>query len=94
MAPNRPGRHGPQLLSGEIFALTSDISLFHKPPQISTGDYVRIGGSWHQVARVNQKTVSLITEYSWTQKADYAQVRDHRTQEEAAAAAAATEPVS
>ncbi|WP_035764709.1 DUF3560 domain-containing protein [Arthrobacter sp. H20] len=56
--------------------------------QISTGDYVRIGGSWHQVARVNQKTVSLITEYSWTQKADYAQIRDHRTSEEAAAAAA------
>lgn len=51
--------------------------------QINKGDYVRIGGSWHEVARANQKTVSLITGYSWTQKADYAQIKDHRTSEEA-----------
>lgn len=56
--------------------------------QINKGDYVRIGGSWHEVARANQKTVSLITGYSWTQKADYAQIRDHRTTEEATTATA------
>ena len=54
--------------------------------QINKGDYVRIGGSWYEVARANQKTVSLITGYSWTRKADYAQIRDHRTTEEATTA--------
>ncbi|MHA7295179.1 hypothetical protein [Arthrobacter sp. HLT1-21] len=40
---------------------------------------------------MNQKTVLLITGYTWTQRTNYTQVRDHRCSEEATTAAAATE---
>lgn len=49
--------------------------------QIQAGDYVKIAGFWRKVVRVNPKTVSLETGYSWTDKATYAAIRDHRRPE-------------
>lgn len=45
---------------------------------IAKGDAVKIRGHWAKVARVNQKTVSVETGYSWTQTAPYAAIQDHR----------------
>ncbi|MFG1626218.1 DUF3560 domain-containing protein [Kribbella sp. NPDC049227] len=44
---------------------------------IKKGDYVRVSGHWRKVARVNRKSVSVETGYSWT---DSAVPRHHRAQ--------------
>ena len=51
---------------------------------VAVGDLVKIGGSWHTVARCNAKTVAVETGYSWTNKAPWHKVQDHRrrTQED------------
>ncbi|MFD7161568.1 DUF3560 domain-containing protein [Kribbella sp. NPDC059898] len=46
---------------------------------INKGDYVRVSGSWRKVARVNQKTVSCETGYSWTDRVPYHTITAHRT---------------
>lgn len=48
------------------------------PSTISRGDEVKIRGHWREVARVNPKTVSITTGYSWTDRATYAEIQDHR----------------
>jgi hypothetical protein len=45
---------------------------------VAVGDLVKIGGSWHTVARCNAKTVAVETGYSWTNKAPWHKVQDHR----------------
>lgn len=45
---------------------------------IRRGDYVRISGHWRKVARVNQKSVTVETEYSRTGRAAYHDITDHR----------------
>lgn len=49
------------------------------PDTIRKGDAVKIRGHWRKVARVNAKTVSVETGYSWTDRAPYAHIQDHRT---------------
>ena len=45
---------------------------------IAKGDAVKIRGHWAKVARVNAKTVSVETPYSWTDRAPYAEIQDHQ----------------
>lgn len=49
---------------------------------IKRGDYVRISGVWRKVARVNRKSVTVETGYSWTDRAPYHNVTDHRPAED------------
>lgn len=46
--------------------------------QINRGDAVKIRGNWRRVVRVNAKSVSVETGYSWTDTAPYAEIQDHR----------------
>ncbi|WP_434513212.1 hypothetical protein ABUV18_03019 (plasmid) [Clavibacter nebraskensis] len=48
---------------------------------VQKGDLVKIRGSWHRVVRVNPKTVSVETGYTWTDTAPYAQIQDLRRPE-------------
>ena len=48
---------------------------------ISKGDAVKIRGHWRKVVRVNAKTVSVETGYTWTDRATYAEIHDHRAAE-------------
>lgn len=45
---------------------------------IAPGDRVKIGGQWRIVVRANKTTVSVETGYSWTDRARYSDIRDHR----------------
>ncbi|MEV0283514.1 DUF3560 domain-containing protein [Kribbella sp. NPDC050820] len=49
---------------------------------IRKGDYVRVSGVSRRVARVNQKTVSVETGYSWTGRAPYHGITGHRSAED------------
>jgi hypothetical protein len=53
----------------------------YRPEQITKGDAVKVRGEWLQVVRVNPKTVSVETAYSWTDKVEYAAIEDHRRAE-------------
>jgi chromosome condensin MukBEF ATPase and DNA-binding subunit MukB len=53
----------------------------YSPATIRKGDAVKIGGHWRRVVRVNTKTVSIETGYSWTDRATYVEIPDHRTGE-------------
>jgi hypothetical protein len=52
----------------------------YSPENVAVGDLVKISGSWHTVARCNAKTVAVKTGYSWTSKAPWRAVQDHRPQ--------------
>lgn len=43
---------------------------------VHKGDRVKVRGSWHDVVRVNAKTVSVTTDYSWTNTTPYAEIQD------------------
>lgn len=45
---------------------------------VRKGDSVLYGRTWHQVVRVNAKSVSVATGYGWTDTVKYADIRDHR----------------
>lgn len=45
---------------------------------IGKGDAIRVGGTWYRVVRVNAKSVSVKTTYSWTDTVEYHKIRDHR----------------
>ncbi len=49
------------------------------PDTINKGDAVKIRGHWYIVARTNPKTVSVKTEYSWTERAEYAAIQAVKT---------------
>lgn len=51
----------------------------YSPATVHKGDAVKIRGHWRRVARVNSKTVSVETGYSWTDRVAYAEIQDHRT---------------
>ncbi len=42
---------------------------------VQKGDRVKIRGQWREVVRVNAKTVSVTTGYSWTDTAPYAEIQ-------------------
>lgn len=48
------------------------------PHNVHKGDAVRIGHHWRRVARVNAKSVTVETEWSWTDRAPWHTVQDHR----------------
>lgn len=48
------------------------------PDTVKKGDAVKIRGHWYRVARANPKTVSVETEYSWTDRSPWHEVSDHR----------------
>ncbi len=48
------------------------------PHNVTKGDEVKIGHWWRRVARVNAKSVSVETDYSWTDRAPWHEVTDHR----------------
>ncbi|KAB7740966.1 DUF3560 domain-containing protein [Nostocoides sp. F2B08] len=50
----------------------------YSPENVAVGDLVKISGSWHTVARCNAKTVAVKTGYSWTSKAPWHTVQEHR----------------
>ncbi|MBD8535694.1 DUF3560 domain-containing protein [Plantibacter sp. CFBP 13570] len=56
---------------------------------VQKGDRVKVRGSWREVVRVNQKTVSLTTGYSWTDTTPYAEIQQLTTAADWEAAAAA-----
>lgn len=43
---------------------------------VQKGDRVKVRGHWYAVVRVNAKTVSVQTEYSWTDTVPYAELQD------------------
>lgn len=45
---------------------------------IAAGDLVKISNRWHRVVRANKTTVSVATGYSWTERAPYSAIQDHR----------------
>lgn len=45
---------------------------------VKTGDFVKIRGNWWKVARVNTKSVRVVTRYSWTNRSPWAEVQEHR----------------
>lgn len=49
---------------------------------INQGDYVRVSGLWRRVARVNRKSVSVETGYSWTDRAPYHDITGYRSAED------------
>jgi hypothetical protein len=46
--------------------------------QVAKGDQIKHGRTWHAVVRVNQKTVTVKTAYSWTDKLPKIEVSGHR----------------
>jgi len=48
------------------------------PGTVRPGDAVKIRGQWRRVARSNTKSVSVETGYSWTDRAPWHEVQDHR----------------
>lgn len=48
------------------------------PADVAVGDAVKVAGQWRRVKRVNQKSVSVETGYSWTGRVEYAAITDHR----------------
>lgn len=58
--------------------LADGIAGGYSPETVAVGDLVKIGGSWHKVARANTKTVAVETCYSWTNKSPWHTVTDHR----------------
>lgn len=48
------------------------------PETVAKGDAVKIRGDWRRVVRANKKSVSVETGYSWTDRAPWAEVSDHR----------------
>lgn len=48
------------------------------PGTVAKGDAVKIRGQWRRVARSNKKSVSVETGYSWTDRAPWHEVQDHR----------------
>ncbi len=59
-----------QIATGQATGYTRD--------NINKGDAVKIRGQWRLVARANAKTVSVETGYSWTDRAAYAEIQDHK----------------
>lgn len=51
----------------------------YQPEDIAKGDLVRVDRVWRYVERVNKKTVSVSTGYSWTDRVKYADITDHRS---------------
>lgn len=50
----------------------------HSRETIAKGDAVKVSGQWREVVRVNAKTVSVATGYSWTDRVLYAHIQDYR----------------
>lgn len=48
------------------------------PGSVAAGDLVKIRGAWRRVVRANAKTVTVETDYSWTDRAPWHEVQDHR----------------
>ncbi|TQO19658.1 uncharacterized protein DUF3560 [Rhodoglobus vestalii] len=55
---------------------------------ISKGDFVRHRFGWAEVARVNAKSVSIRTEYSWTDTLEYEAIKEVKTAAEMGSQAA------
>jgi hypothetical protein len=51
------------------------------PDHVAPGDHVRIRGQWRRVARVNRKSLSVETGYSWTDRVPYREVTTVRSTE-------------
>lgn len=49
------------------------------PTNVAVGDVVRVRGRWVRVVRVNQKTCSVETPYSWTDKVPWHHIDDHKS---------------
>ncbi|MDR7184597.1 hypothetical protein J2X85_001620 [Microbacterium trichothecenolyticum] len=48
------------------------------PDTINAGDSIKTRGHWRKVVRVNPKTVSVETGYSWHDRVDYAAIQAHQ----------------
>jgi hypothetical protein len=64
------GVRAQQIADGQVTA--------YGPHNVAKGDEVKIGHWWRRVARVNAKSVSVETDYSWTDRAPWHEVTDHR----------------
>lgn len=53
----------------------------HTRDNIHKGDHILYGRTWYEVMRVNAKSVSVATGYSWTETIKYADIRDRRPAE-------------
>lgn len=49
------------------------------PDDVKKGDYVQSRFGWHLVVRVNKKSVSVKTEYSWTDTLPYSEMKGVRS---------------
>ena len=59
--------------------IDSGVATNYGPGTVTAGDLVKIGGRWCKVARANAKTVSVQTSYSWTDRAPWHKVQDHKS---------------
>ncbi len=58
--------------------ISSGVATNYGPATVAAGDLVKIRGRWCKVARANTKTVSVETGYSWTDRAPWHEVQDHK----------------
>lgn len=71
------GVRAEQIASGQV--------IDYGPGNVAKGDLVQVwkGGDWHKVVRVNKKSVTVTTEYSWTRTLEYHKIAGHKTAEQA-----------
>lgn len=58
--------------------IDSGLAIEHGPDTIKVGDWVEVSGRWCRVVRVNQKSVSVETGYSWTSRVEFHKITNHR----------------
>ncbi len=58
--------------------IAAGVATNYSQADIAAGDLVKISNRWHRVVRANKATVSVATEYSWTERAPYSAIQDHR----------------
>ncbi|MGO2665666.1 DUF3560 domain-containing protein, partial [Mycetocola reblochoni] len=58
--------------------ITTGIATGYTREDINAGDAIKTRGHWRRVARVNAKTVSVETGYSWTDRVPYPDIQEHR----------------
>ena len=58
--------------------IATGVATGHNRDTVQKGDRVKIRGHWRDVVRANAKTVSVTTDYSWTDTVPYAEIQQHQ----------------
>lgn len=69
---------------GHVAALATEGFKVWQPADFRPGDLIKTAFGWHKIVRVNPKSLSVATGYSWTDKITYDRVKDHQRAADAA----------